>query len=277
MTAQPESSMNKRFDIEYISAPREHAFIEEWYQYNNEDHFWFAWRLAAFLRQLLELNLVVQQQAVVLDIGSGTGMLVRQLERHTGWRVDGTDLNEIALKHHYHGRGRTLYYDIMEERDEFHEHYDFIILFDVLEHLSAPEAFLRSALGHLKPGGHLFINVPALQWLYSRYDVVAGHYHRYNKRSLSHLLDGLPVDILDRRYWGLSMIPLLLGRKLLSNGFCSDQNVISRGFQPSSRLVHQMLRLLMGAETRLIKRPWLGTSVLLAAQKKSVPDRGEEE
>ena len=38
---------------------------------------------------------------------------------------------------------------------------------------------------HLEPGGHLLVNVPALQPLFSAYDVAAGHFRRYDRPSLA--------------------------------------------------------------------------------------------
>ncbi len=256
-------------DIEYISEPRPLAFADEWYEFNCGEHFWFQWRLIAFLRQMKDLGHLLDRRALVLDIGCGTGVLGRQVERETSWQVDGTDLNEKALISHSRGRGRVMYYDVLEARTPFLEHYDYIFLFDVLEHLEGPLPFLRASLKHLKIGGHLCINVPAMPQLYGRYDVVSGHYRRYDEISLRHLFQGLPADVLDVRYWGLSMVPVLYVRKLIMERIGSDNQVISRGFKPPGETIHRLLRLLMRVETRLTKRPRAGSSLLLVARKTS--------
>ncbi len=253
--------------VEYISEPRDLAFPGQWYDISDDHHFWFQWRLKAFLRQLRDLGLRLDQEARVLDIGCGTGLLGRQLEQNTAWRVDGADLNEDALKHNVKGRGRLLCYDILEVQKPLLECYDYLLLFDVLEHLAEPRPFLHACLEHLKTGGHICVNTPAIQRLFSRYDVEAGHHCRYDQASLRLLFDGLLVQILDVRFWGLSMVPLLFLRKHLMKRLDADADVISRGFVPPNKLLHGWLRLLMRLETSLITRPWLGSSLLLVARR----------
>ena len=57
-------------------------------------------------------------------------------------------------------------------------------MFDVLEHIEDEGAVLKEAHRLLAPNGHLFLTVPAYQFLFSVDDVAAGHY-----RALSRTLD----------------------------------------------------------------------------------------
>jgi hypothetical protein len=50
------------------------------------------------------------------------------------------------------GRGRILYYDILE-RPGFTTNATSRILFDVVEHIENPHPFLEAVLFHVKPGG----------------------------------------------------------------------------------------------------------------------------
>src|SRR3989304_4840876 len=108
-----------------------------------------------------------------------------------------------------------------------------IFLFDVLEHIDLTESFLRAALHHLKPGGLLMLNVPSLELLYSRYDTAAGHHRRYRKRTLRVEVEPLGMKVEDIRYWGMSMVPLLLLVKLLlARSADDDDAIIRKGFRP---------------------------------------------
>ncbi len=108
--------------------------------------------------------------------------------------------------------------------------------------------------------------MPALQWLFSAYDRAAGHLRRYDEASLAGELDGLPCDVVDTRYWGASLVPLLALRRLLV-GANPGASTLQRGFAPPGPLIHGLLRGLMRMETALVSRPLIGTSVLLAARK----------
>ena len=90
------------------------------------------------------------------------------------------------------------------------------------------------------------VNVPALQVLFSAYDVAAGHYRRYDRASLVAELAGDAWEVVDVRYWGLTLVPLLALRKMLLRD--PSDETIRRGFGPPSRLAHACLRGLMRLE-----------------------------
>jgi SAM-dependent methyltransferase len=58
-------------------------------------------------------------------------------------------------------------------------------MFDVLEHIEDDAGVLRQVHALLRPGGLLFLTVPAYAFLHSADDVVAGHFRRYTLRSLT--------------------------------------------------------------------------------------------
>jgi 2-polyprenyl-3-methyl-5-hydroxy-6-metoxy-1,4-benzoquinol methylase len=105
------------------------------------------------------------------EIGCGHGLVQRQIEDRFGIPVDGIDLNLSSLKASISGKGKLFCYDIFEERPEFRETYDFLILFDVLEHIEDQLGFFTLASNFLPPGGSIAINVPARQELFSAFDV----------------------------------------------------------------------------------------------------------
>jgi 2-polyprenyl-3-methyl-5-hydroxy-6-metoxy-1,4-benzoquinol methylase len=253
--------------VHLISPVQQIRFPDAWYELTQPSHFWFQWRLAAAIGQIRETGLPIDQPLNVLEIGGGTGVLRDQLEASTSWIVDMTELNLEALRAARKGRGRNLYYDILEQRAAFVEAYDVVVLFDVLEHIEEPAPFLRAVLRHLKRGGHLLVNVPALNGLLSAYDRAARHFRRYDKRSLRAEFAGTDLVIQDLRYWGLTLVPLLMARKLAVRGGASSSATIRKGFQPPGRLTHGALRLLMRFETMACRHPPVGTSLLMAGRK----------
>lgn len=253
--------------VEIVSPVSEAGFPDEWYGLTAETHFWFQWRLQAALRQFRAVGLATSQPLQGLEIGSGTGILRDQLEAATSWRIDITDLSLKALQESRPGRGRTLYYDVLERREAFREAYDLVILYDVLEHIAPTRPFVEAALTHLRPGGWLLLNVPALQALHGAYDVAAGHHRRYDRRSLRAEFAGTELEICDVRYWGFLLLPLLALRKAVQGKGAATPETIRGGFHPPGAFAHAALRALMRLELLGGSSP-LGTSLLLAGRKR---------
>jgi SAM-dependent methyltransferase len=254
--------------VELLSPPGGSAFPEEWYELGHPGHFWFEWRLRAFLRQARHLGLPLDRPLRVLDVGAGTGVLRDQLEARTDWTVDIADLNPRALARARRGRGRTLCYDVLAPATELLCRYDALLLFDVLEHIAETRPFVEAVSRHLSPGGHLLVNVPAGQWLFGSYDAAAGHVRRYGRASLAAEFATSDLEVRDVRYWGLSLVPLLLARKLLVRAAASNDACVRQGFEPPGRLAHALLHAFLRAETSVLERPLLGSSLLLAGRRR---------
>jgi SAM-dependent methyltransferase len=68
-------------------------------------------------------------------------------------------------------------------------------LFDVLEHIEDDRTFVHRVHDIMRPGGLLYLTVPAFNWLWSVSDVDAMHFRRYTKRTLTDVLAG-DFDVL---------------------------------------------------------------------------------
>ena len=253
--------------IEIISPSKTQKFIDHWYDLANSSHFWMRWRLRAFIKQLEHLNIRLDSHYRGIEIGCGRGVLKAQLEQKTSWTIDGVELDMSALKANRKGRGKLYLYDVFEKNKQFAAQYDFLILFDVLEHIQNPDEFLDACLFHLRPQGYLFINVPALQLYWSAYDIAAGHVRRYSSDALSEELKKTGCQLLDIRYWGFCLQPLLLLRKLTTSAKQKTDDIIQKGFKPPIPFINKLFVTLMHLETFSIKNPPSGTSVLAIAQK----------
>jgi SAM-dependent methyltransferase len=63
-------------------------------------------------------------------------------------------------------------------------------MFDVLEHIEDEAGALHQVHALLRPGGVLFLTVPAYALLHSAKDLAAGHFRRYTLRSLTRAVIG---------------------------------------------------------------------------------------
>lgn len=90
-------------------------------------------------------------------------------------------------------------------------------LFDVLEHVSDDRGFLAALLRCLKPGGALFLTVPACQALWSSEDDRVGHFRRYSRRTLAAALEASGFELAACGYFFCPLVPaVLIGRALPS-------------------------------------------------------------
>lgn len=253
--------------IQIISRSEEASFNNDWYEFAIESHFWLQWRFAAMLLQLDELGVSLKNELKVLEIGSGRGVLAAQVESFSNYNVDGAELNLDALLCAKQSRGRKMLYNVRDECELLLEAYDMVILFDVLEHVRDTRSFLSSVLRHLKSRGLLLLNVPALGVFYSAYDEIMGHLRRYNRKTLAKEFEWFDFKIIDMRYWGLAMVPLLAVRKLMMLTKRPNAQTVRRGFEPPSALAHRVLRVVMRAETSVLGRPPVGSSLLMVGKK----------
>ena len=80
---------------------------------------------------------------------------------------------------------------------------DTIIMVNVLEHIEDDGAAIKALHRVLKPGGHLLLFVPALQYLYSELDREHGHFRRYHLAPLEYKLNVHGFKIQDSRYFDI--------------------------------------------------------------------------
>jgi SAM-dependent methyltransferase len=248
-------------DITILSDPRTVSMADEWFDVANLDHFWTKRRFDVLTALLRRLSVSAGRAC---EIGCGHGLLQRQIEDCFGIPVDGIDLNLSALKASVSSKGQLFCYDIFEERPEFRETYDFLILFDVLEHIEDQLGFLTRASDFVRPGGSIAINVPAGQELFSAFDVQVGHIRRYSLESLSEVVAKAGLNEKVTTYWGYPLIPLLWLRKKMLKGTRGPQ-VIQAGFSPRGAFVNHALALLAGLER--IPSKTYGTGLMMIAEK----------
>jgi hypothetical protein len=97
--------------------------------------------------------------------------------------------------------------------------FDLILMMDVLEHIKDDALVLNDATLHLAPRGHVFITVPAFNWLFSAHDRFLGHYRRYSARSLAALIARCSdLEIVNVHYYYASVFPLAAPLRLMRRG-----------------------------------------------------------
>jgi 2-polyprenyl-3-methyl-5-hydroxy-6-metoxy-1,4-benzoquinol methylase len=135
--------------------------------------------------------------ARVLEVGCGPGRFLKEC-RLRGANVLGVDPSpgavEAAREHMLVEVLLSSFEAAMEGGLIQSGSYDFVFLFEVIEHVRAPETFLRLLLSCLKPGGRFVLSTPNFQLFFSMGDaatVVATfqeHLHFFTAKTLRAVL-----------------------------------------------------------------------------------------
>lgn len=180
----------------------------------DQRHWWYRARrevLAELIRRLVN----PQKDAVVLEIGCGTGHNLAMLGNFG--KVDALELDEEARGHAEKRLGRSVMSAPLPELEGVPEHhYDLVGAFDVIEHIADDGAALASIASRLKKGGKFVMTVPAHPWMWSAHDVVNHHKRRYSKRELRSLIEGSPLKLERIGYFNSLLFPVAVAERLCS-------------------------------------------------------------
>lgn len=242
-------------------------------------HFWFRSRRSIFFDLLdralgnTEARPAGAAPRAVLEIGCGAGGMLGPLQRYG--RVSGIDIDHEYVAYCKErgfadvacGSGYEL---------PFHDGaFDLVCLFDTLEHIPDDEQALREVRRVLRPGGSVFVSVPAYQWLWSQNDRTAHHCRRYTRTRLLRLLQRAGFGPRKVSYFNTLLLPLIvpavLWQKLMDRLGRLPPNYNNMSV-PLPRFLNWLFTTLMSSERYLLR--WLslpfGHSVLALAERKPV-------
>jgi len=147
----------------------------------------------------------------VAEVGAGSGDFTELILERGAKRVScfepSNNVYPILEDRHRDRKGvETIQSYFGEKLDENRERFDSAVYVNVLEHVERDREEVGIAYEALKPGGHLAILVPALEWLYSEFDSQLGHFRRYRKQSLASLLEDQGFEIQEAKYFDMAGI-----------------------------------------------------------------------
>jgi SAM-dependent methyltransferase len=173
---------------------------------------------------LARLSRELKPGAEMLDVGCGAGGFLHKA-RAAGYRVTGLDFNPArvnALK----ARGFDVFEGGLPEfaAGRAPGFVDAVTIFQVLEHLDDPAAWLNAAKGLLKPGGLLIVAVPNRERAFDPFqgpgmdeiDNPPHHLTRWNSTALTGLLSRSGLNVVEVFSPGY---PLPLAKLLFRNTF----------------------------------------------------------
>ena len=230
------------------------------------DHFWFR-GFRRFVTPLLDRAAGGRRDLRSLDCGCGTGHNLALLRRFG--TAFGIDITFSGLRYATSNGERHVARASAACLPFPSEAFDLVTSFDVI--YSLPDEVEQDAAAEmfrvLKPGGHLVLNVAALEALKGNYSVLGGEVRRYSKGSLTRVLERAGFVVLWMSYTNATILPMLFSVRLLQriSGHQESPAEISVPAAP----VNMALSGLLAVEAGLLKfvRMPAGSSVLCLAQK----------
>jgi SAM-dependent methyltransferase len=235
-----------------------------------DDSFWFQHRNNC----IVELVKNFPPQGEIFDVGGGNGYVSARLERNGFTTV----LVEPGLNGVANAGKRELDNIIcstLENAGFKTESIPAIGLFDVVEHIKGDLEFLNVAHDLLVAKGRLYLTVPAYPFLWSGEDRIANHFKRYNKKSITEILQtsGFKIEyasyiffFLPTLIFFLKVLPYRMGIRKKEK---TPEN-LKREHRSQNKLIRILISKLLGLEQGWInskKRILFGSSLLIAASK----------
>jgi SAM-dependent methyltransferase len=120
----------------------------------------------------------VGKRASVLDIGSGPGLLARELEA-AGCVVVCVESDKTSADLAKSRCSRVIETDIetMDRLPEDIGRFDCILFADVLEHTRNPELILGRMMSYLKENGHIIVTLPNIAQIWVRISLLFGRFN----------------------------------------------------------------------------------------------------
>jgi SAM-dependent methyltransferase len=239
-----------------------------------DKHFWFRARNSLLLALTRRIATSRQSCRHVLEIGCGTGNVLRVLEKaFPNSLVVGMELWFEGLRYARRRSSAALVQGDIRNWP-FGAQFDAVGMFDVLEHIPDDRGTLASIFGCLAPGGYLVLTVPAHQSLWSYFDEAAHHCRRYSSEDIRNKLceSGFEVEFLSP--FMMCIFPLVWTlRKLRNVRARTEEGSAQKRADDEFRIipvVNQLLAMLLRAEAAWVSRGHrlpVGTSLAVIARK----------
>jgi SAM-dependent methyltransferase len=228
-----------------------------------ETHWWYK-ALHRLIFQTLEAELPDWREKEIVDVGCGTGAILKQLgnpEKNVG-----IDLAPEAISF---CRQRGLN---NVQQGDIHElpfpdaSFDAVICSSVLYHewVSDVEGAVREMHRVLRPDGVLLINVPAFPFLHSAHDEAVMTARRFRKPEIRQLLRNQNFKIRRLTYWTTFLFPLAIAARSLGG------SKMGRDFDAeAASFTQRVFTRIMALERYLLRKISLpfGVALLAVARK----------
>jgi SAM-dependent methyltransferase len=216
-----------------------------------ERHWWYAGRRALVRRELAALA-----PGRAVDVGCGPAGNSEVLRR-LGWQVTALDYSKDSA---VLAQRRGLNAVRADARSlPFRDgRLDLVLSSDAWEHIEEDDLVASESYRVLRPGGHLFVMVPAGMDLWSGHDLALGHVRRYERDQLVGVVERAGFRVDDVSSWNVLLRPVARARR--------RHRVTSHSeMEPVNPVINFGLRAVVRLEARLPLRRRRGISLVVRA------------
>jgi SAM-dependent methyltransferase len=238
--------------------------------YQLEENFWWFPAMREITDTVTARELA-RPKLRILDAGCGTGFNLGYYASGDAREVYGFDIATAALKH---VRKRGFYKVAQASITDIpfkSETFDIVFCFEVMTQTlyEMHDSCLRELHRVLKPGGHLFLRVPAFMWLWSSHDEELQVRYRYRRDELAKRMAACGFVVEWASYANGFLFPVILARRFLKRvGVGGGTDV--KPLPPGLRWLDGLFRAILASEARWFRsgrRLPFGLSLICYARK----------
>jgi SAM-dependent methyltransferase len=168
------------------------------------------------LRRVFERFVDRTRPVDVLEIGCGTGFVLKGLSALPNLRLTGSEIYLQGLRYARETVPGVAFIQLDATDMPFRANFDVIGAFDVLEHVADDRKVIEQVKLALRPGGAFVITVPQYQWMWSRLDEIVEHKRRYSRAELTGKLREAGFTVRYVTSFVTTLFPLMAASRLLS-------------------------------------------------------------
>lgn len=144
----------------------------------------------------------------MLDVGCAVGFFIDEA-RKRGWQTEGLDVSSFAVDYARDQFGLNARHGALTDL-QFDTTYDLVTLWDVIEHVPDPKAYIQRTAELLKSGGVVALATPDVDSIPARlagrrwvgYKLSEEHIYYFSIKTLSRMLEEAGFEVLDVRHVG---------------------------------------------------------------------------
>ena len=234
-----------------------------------DDHWWYVG-----MRRVADALLAARfngrrGRLAILDAGCGTGGNSAHLRGYGA--VTGIDFSTEALRYAQERPRLRLACASVESLPFTDNAFDLVLSNDVLCHLGVANdtVAVREFARVLRPGGVLYLQLPAYEWLRSHHDEAVHTDHRYTAAELRTLLTEGGLRVRRITYANSMLLPAAAAWRAINRALPARREIERSDVRPLPAAVNAAMRATLSLEASLVARRDLpfGLSVIGVAEK----------